>query len=504
VRNAQLMLASPLLCMHAMKLKSLVRDNNSLVPVEVEVTLLPGLPTIQFLGLPDQIIKESIHRIKSAIRQQGFEFPRAQQVFVNVRPNHLKKSSRGLELAVAAGILWETGEVPAPLPQERFYIYGELGLSGEVFEPEDLASDFEAYEDSQVLTGSLSSVCCPFPRRVVPELKQLAQATYHPAEMKTLKVERPQEGLDFYYSEEQARVLSVVALGGHSLLLAGPSGSGKTTMAKALPALMSEPRPEEILEIKKINKDLHEGDSLWRPVIHPHHSSTPLALIGGGVPPKPGELSRAHRGLLILDELLEFDPKVQETLREPMEEGSLRLSRGSKAVKYPAMAQVVATTNLCPCGDFTPGNKPSCRFSKHRCQSYAQRLSGPVVDRFEILHFSQLQRRRPGEDPATMGLIRGDLILENLIETRNWLKSIGRNGPVNARRALAELEAEYDSFFFEHMMTKDLGSHRRYQATLRVARSFADLERLENVQGRHFDMALDIAWKPFEKLRRWD
>lgn len=482
-----------------MKLKSLVRENNSLVPVEVEVTLLPGLPTIQFLGLPDQIIKESIHRIKSAIRQQGFQFPRAQQVFVNIRPNHLKKSSRGLELAVAAGILWETGELPPPLAQDHFYIYGELGLSGEVFEPEDLASDFEGGPHVQVLTGTLSSVCCPFPRRVVTELKNLPQPTYHEAEMKSLTVERPQDGLDFYYSKEQAEVLSLVALGGHSLLLAGPSGSGKTTMAKALPSLLWEPRPEEILEIKKINKDLHDGDSLWRPVIHPHHSSTPLALVGGGVPPRPGEMSRAHRGLLILDELLEFDPKVQESLREPMEEGSLRLSRGTRAVKYPAMAQVVATTNLCPCGDYTPGCRASCRFSTFKCKSYAQRLSGPMVDRFEILFFTDKKRRITDEEK-----ISGAEILAKLETSRAWLHEQGRGSVLNSRRPLAEVEKEFERFFFEHLMAKELGSYRRYQATLRVARTFADLDCVETVQGPHFDKALDITWKPFERLKRWD
>src|SRR5437868_6572540 len=214
-----------------MKIKSLVRENNSLVPAEVEVTLLPGLPTIQFLGLPDQIIKESIHRIKSAIRQQGFDFPRAQQVFVNIRPNHLKKSSRGIELAVAAGILWETGQIPAYPVQDSFYIYGELGLSGEVFEPEDLASDFEPQGEAQVLTGSLSSVCCPFSRRVIHELKDIPQPQFHGPEMKTLAVKRPQEGLDFYFSEAHAEILSLAALGGHSLLLAGQSGSGKITIA---------------------------------------------------------------------------------------------------------------------------------------------------------------------------------------------------------------------------------------------------------------------------------
>lgn len=484
-----------------MKIKSLVRENSSLVPVEVEITLLPGLPTIQFLGLPDQIIKESIHRIKSAIRQQDFEFPRAQQVFVNIRPNHLKKSSRGLELAVAAGILWETGEVPPPSSVSDFYIYGELGLSGEVFEPDDLASDFEATEGAQVLTGALSSVCCPFPRRVVHELKNLAQPVFHAAEMKALTVERPCEGLKFGFSELQAKILSVVALGGHSLLLAGPSGSGKTTMAKTLPGLMSEPRPEEVLEIRKINKDFQSGDSLWRPVIHPHHSSTPLALIGGGVPPKPGELSRAHRGLLILDELLEFDTQVQESLREPMEEGAIRLSRGSRAVKYPALAQVVATTNLCPCGDYVPGCRAqSCRFSKVRCNSYSYRLSGPLLDRFEILHLTEKSRYGVSD-----GEVSGEQILTRIEAARDWVRSQpGRGGLMNSRRPIKDLEHEVDSFFFKHMMNKDLGSQRRYQATLRVARTFADLERVETVQGPHFDAALEFTWRPFERLRRWD
>lgn len=481
-----------------MKLKSLVRENNSLVPVEVEVTLLPGLPTIQFLGLPDQIIKESIHRIKSGIRSQDFDFPKAQQVFVNIRPNHLKKSSRGIELAVAAGILWETGQLPAPIPQEGFYIYGELGLMGEVFEPEDLASDFETEANTLVLTGSLSSVCCPFSRKVVRELKQLPMPQFHGPEMKNLKVQRPEDGLNLQFSESHAQVLSLAALGGHSLLLAGPSGSGKSTIAKTLASLMDAPRPEEILEIKKIHKDLHEGDELWRPVINPHHSSTPLAMIGGGVPLRPGEMSRAHRGLLILDELLEFDTRIQESLREPMEEGSLRLSRGNRAVRYPAMAQVIATTNLCPCGDFTPGCRVQCRFSLLKCKSYSQKLSGPLVDRFEILYFTE---KRKNSEQKKMS---GQEILEKVESSREWLRSRGRAGILNARRPIQELEGEVDRFFFEHLMNKDLGSQRRYQATLRVARTLADLDKVEIVQGNHIDEALRITWLPFERLKRWD
>jgi magnesium chelatase family protein len=485
-----------------MKLQSLVRENQNLVPVEVEVTLLQGLPTIQFLGLPDQIIKESIHRIKSAIRQQGFDFPRAQQVLVNIRPNHLKKSSRGIELAVAAGILWETDQLPTPVMPKDYYIYGELGLSGEVFEPEDLACDFEITPSAQVLTGHLVSLTCPFGRRVVRELKDLARPQYHAAETQTLKVQRPTEGLDLFFHEAHAKVLALAALGGHSLLLAGPSGSGKSTMAKALGSLLAAPNAEEVLEIQRMNKvraGAPADEGFWRPVIQPHHSSTALALIGGGVPPKPGEISRAHRGLLILDELLEFPAKVQETLREPMEEGSLRLSRGTQVVRYPAQAQVIATTNLCPCGDFTPGCRSSCRFSLMKCRSYSQRLSGPLVDRFEILFFTEKAGR------GGMALASGQDILARVEAAREWLQQQGRRSCTPAaRRPLPELEAEVESFYFNHLMNKDLGSHRRYQATLRVARTLADLEHAALIEGAHIEQALKLTWLPFERLRRWD
>jgi magnesium chelatase family protein len=388
--------------------------------------------------------------------------------------------------------------LPPPLHQDHFYIYGELGLSGDVFEPEDLASDFEGAEKTQVLTGALSSVCCPFARRVIHELKELAQPRFHAAEMKLIPIQRPKEGLSLFYNEVHAEILSLAALGGHSLLLAGPAGSGKTTMAKALGSFLSEPRPEEILEIKKINKDLTYEDSLWRPIIHPHHSSTPLALVGGGVPPKPGEISRSHRGVLILDELLEFDPKVQESLREPMEEGSLRLTRGTSAIRYPAAAQVVATTNLCPCGDFTPGGRASCRFSLIRCKSYSYRLSGPMVDRFELLYFTERQRN------PLLNTVSGEEILQKLERSREWMKAQNRGWVLNSRRPAVDIEKEVVRFYFEHLMNKDLGSHRRYQATLRVARTFADLDCDPLIQEAHLEKALNWTSRPFELLKRWD
>lgn len=480
-----------------MKIQSLVREQNALVPVEIEVSLLPGLPTIQFLGLPDQIIRESIHRIKSALRHQEFDFPRAQQILVNLRPNHLKKTSRGLELAVAAGILWETQQLKQPV-LEKTFLYGELGLSGEVFEPEDLAKDFEAPEGSVVITGKLSSTRCSFGRRVVHEIRDLPQARWHEPRLQEVLLQRPVYGLDLEFPRAHARLLAVLGLGGHSVLLAGPAGSGKSTLAKAVASFVSAPSPEEILEIQKYNKDFREGCPLWRPVVHPHHSGTPLSLIGGGVPPQPGEIARAHRGILILDELLEFNTKVQESLREPMDEGSLRISRGVRVNRFSAQAQVLATTNLCPCGDFVPGQRPQCRYSVVKCRSYSQRLSGPLLDRFEVLVMTE---KAGGEDVKK---VSGLKVLEAVENSRAWRRQQGRGDPLNARLPLPVIEDQVESFYFKHLLNKDLGSHRRYQATLRVARSLADLEHQEKIQGPHIEEALRWTWLPFERLRRWD
>lgn len=330
------------------------------------------------------------------------------------------------------------------------------------------------------------------------ELKELPHPVFHLPNMKESVVQRPTEGLFLSFSEQHADIISLVALGGHSMLLAGPSGSGKTTMVKAIPSYLSVPRPEEILEIKKINKEFIDEGGFWRPVISPHHSSSSLAIVGGGVPPMPGEVSRAHRGVLIMDELLEFPSRVQEALREPMEEGALRLSRGNQSVRYPAQAQVLATTNLCPCGDFTPGCRASCRFSLLKCKSYSYRLSGPLVDRFEVLHFTEKKKS------TEMIKVSGREILARLEKSWEWLKATGRSSILNSRRPLREIEGEVERFYFEHLMNKDMGSHRRHQATLRVGRTLADLECSPVIQEHHLEQALNWTWRPFERLRRWD
>jgi len=481
-----------------MKIQSLVRENNSLVPVEVELSFLPGLPQIQFLGLPDQVIKESIHRIKSAIRSQGFEFPKAQSILVNIRPNHFKKSSRGLELAVAAGILWEMEQLPKP-SKAYSMIYGELGLKGEVYEPEDLISDFEVGDEHTILTGRpWDSHKATFQRASISELRELAAPSLVSAEARQYRIARPAVGLDLLFPERQAKFLKLMALGEHPALLAGPSGSGKSTMAKTLASLLACPSQDDMHEIMKLNKAANKAPPCWRPVVQPHHSTSPLGLIGGGVPLSIGEIGRAHKGVLILDELLEFHPRGQEALREPMEEFVIRLRRGRHFDEHPAEALVIATTNLCPCGDWVPKSKVFCARSARKCQSYTERLSGPLVDRFHLLFFTQ--KKETGQ------AVLGADILKSLEEARAFREQLSMKDPrflkLASRWSLDELYADLPSFFKEQLFPQEMSSRRRELATLRVARTLADLAHSEELRPEHVEEALLWTYQSFEALKR--
>lgn len=482
-----------------MKIISLIRENERLVPVEVEISFIPGLPQIQFLGLPDQGIKESIFRIKSALREQGFEFPKAQHVLVNLRPAHLKKSSRGLELAVALGILWETHQISRP-EQDVTTVYGELSLNGQVYEPDDLCEDFATVSEDVVWTGARNSKSASFSRICIKSLSEYSSPEFVRAQKREYPVVRPDFGLDLQFPPSQAEILKLVALGEHSLLLAGPSGSGKSTLAKTLGSLLSAPSQADLLEIIQNNKGSGSENLKWKPMVHPHHSTSPLGLIGGGVPPFKGDVSKAHKGILILDELLEFNPRAQEALREPMEEFCIRLRRGRYVEEFPAEALIVSTTNLCPCGDWVPKSRFFCGRSLKKCQSYMERLSGPLVDRFQIVHFT---RKREVGVPAS-----GSAILHELEEVRLFretlVKKDNRFVRASARWSWEQLILDFSPFYMREIFPKNLSSRRRELSTLRVARTFADLDKMAKTQPEHVERALKLTYFPFEQLKRLD
>ncbi len=476
------------------KVQSLIQDKNKLLPIEVELALWPGLPGIQFLGLPDQNLKESAFRIKSAIKHCGFRFPISQQILVNLRPSHLKKTSRGLELAVAAAYLWETGQLKAPLPSSDFFVYGELSLSGEVLEPDDLATLERPH--SIVLTGPAASENPgPFRRQVAPTLQHLENPTEIQAQVREAFPERPMDLIEGEFSKAQAHLLKILAVGEHSALLAGPAGSGKTTVAKAALGFLRESSFEEFQMLRRIHSAF--GEHLrWRPLVKPHHSTPIMAMIGGGHVPFAGEISRAHGGILILDELLEFSSTVQEALREPFEEGKMRVYRNGLLKEYPAQAQILATTNLCPCGDWTPlrSKERFCSLSATRCKSYSPRLSGPLVDRFEMIHFT--------EKIGALEIKGSDLLLS--IQKVQEFSQAASPGPVNSRKTFSALHSALSPSAKRLAELDENASYRRKLAILRLARTFADLEFSGSIQNHHLDEAIVCGRDHFTKLKRWE
>ncbi|MGE0631614.1 MAG: ATP-binding protein [Pseudobdellovibrionaceae bacterium] len=456
------------------KLFSLCRIEDQLKTVEVEVSLTPGLPSIQVLGLPDQHLKESAARIKSALRAQGFEFPQARGILVNLRPSHFRKTSKGLELAIAAGVLRETGQME--FSSENSIFYGELSLYGDVGQPEDL-EDFSGDGSLVVTTGKTKFPIYGMNLLSIETLRDLEQPkpilgeTHWP-------YQRPQFGLDFQFPKYQGRFLEIAAVGGFHVMLAGPSGSGKTTIGQFLHTLSTEFTWEDIRRSGPGARPAW-NEQKWRPLVRPHHTTPTASLLGGGSHPWMGEVAKSNGGVLLMDEFLEFAPAFQEALREPMEEQKIRISRSGKYREFPFRSQIVATTNLCPCGDWTPEKIVRCRYSIRKCQSTLSRLSGPVVDRFEMLAFMKSAPLEPR--------ISGESILEGVERCRIWISE-------NPKRDLSAQNLLI-------LLPSTMASQRRRKSTLRVARAIADLDKSLEIQRKHLLEALEYTFFPFEKLK---
>lgn len=465
-----------------MKIKSYIQTLNGLQKIDVEVLLLPGLPQIHFLGQADAQIKESAARIKSAIKMSGFQFPTSQQILVNLRPHSIRKSSLGLEFAVVYGLLCETGQIAKTFPSDEFVVYGELGLNGEVHEPSDLSFHVEENESVVVLTGVRSNeVERPafFSRRVVSHLQKIETPEYFPIYRENFELMRPDEFLDVRFSVEESLLIRLLSVGEHSLFLAGPAGSGKTTLARSIASFLPKPSLDRSMDYQRRKNIL---ESHWRPVLMPHHSATPVSLIGGGDPLFLGEITRAHGGVLILDEYLEFHEKVQESLRGPLQEKKIRLSRGRNSQEFPCDVLVVATTNLCPCGRWAPGKSMQCFHSLKKCRSVLDRLSGPVLDRFEILYY---KNSRGGEAQT------GREILSALSEVWSFRQEIKM-----LKISKSALE-HYDMCFGE-----PLWSERRKKACLRVAYSLAWVEMSSELRPEHVEKAFEWTCRNFLQLQK--
>jgi len=478
------------------------------VPVDVEVDLSRGLPSWSMVGLPEAAVRESRDRVRAALLNTQFEFP-LRHITVNLSPADQRKDGSYFDLPVAIGLLLASGQVQ---PKATFpFMIGELALDGrlnavngalpltlfaraegftEIILPEANAEEAAVVDGIDVLPAkSLLSVA-----RHLAGREQLIR--YEPEEADTLPSAKVPDMSDIRGQQQARRALEIAASGAHHLLLSGPPGVGKSMLAQRLPGIQPPLTSEQRLEVARIYSIAGERGrtpfSATPPYRAPHHSASDVAMIGGGSIPRPGEVSKAHHGTLFLDELPEYKRQVLEVLRQPLENGHVCIARAADTLEFPAQFQLVAAMNPCPCGYYGHPTK-SCKCSSMQIRRYRTRISGPLLDRFDLrVHVP------PVEKDELMGMAAGESsasVAARVHAARERQYARQGNGVVNARLTPSQLEQfampdEAGSKLLDTAMSRFGLSARSYHRILKVARTIADVEGEERVSSHHIAEAL--------------